>query len=117
MSNRLIKLLPVAAAISLAGLALGGPAQAATPKDLPSVIVKYGDLNLDTPAGIKNLHSRLRYAAEQVCSPLNSRVLGLRDQYEHCVADAVKQSVAEVGHPNLSNFHRYGGRFGFVASN
>jgi UrcA family protein len=112
MSKRLIKLLPVAAALALSGLA-----NAATPQDLPSVIVKYGDLNLNTQAGIKNLHSRLRYAAEQVCSPLNSRVLGLRDQYEQCVSDAVAQSVAEVGNPNLSNFHRYGGRAGFVASN
>src|SRR5262245_23995596 len=110
MSKRFIKLLPVAAALALSGLA-----QATTPKDLPSVVVKFGDLNLDTPAGIRNLHSRLRNAAQQVCSPLNSRVLGLRDQYEHCVSDAVKQSVSEIGNPNLSNFHRNGGRFGFVA--
>ncbi len=43
MSKRLIKLLPLAAA-----LALSGYASATTPKDLPSVVVKYGDLDLDT---------------------------------------------------------------------
>jgi UrcA family protein len=112
MSMRLIKLLPVAAALAMSGLAT-----ASTPKDLPSVVVRYGDLNLDTKAGIANLHSRLRYAAEQVCSPFNSRVLGLREQYEICVSDAIKQSVAAVGNPNLSIYHRYGGRVGMVASN
>ena len=109
---RLIKLLPLAAALALSGLATAG-----TPKDLPSVIVKYGDLNLDTKAGVANLHSRLRNAAAQVCSPLNSRVLGLREQYAICLSDAVKESVAAVGNPNLSIYHRYGGRVGVVASN
>lgn len=114
MSIRLIKLLPAAAILALSGFANAATPQ---PQDLPSVVVKYGDLNLGTKSGVKNLHSRLRYAAEQVCSPLNSRVLGLRDHYERCVQDAVTQGVRDVGNPNLSNFHRYGGRAGFVASN
>ena len=92
-------------------------AAASTAKDLPSVVVKYGDLNLDSKAGVRNLHARLTTAAKFVCSPLDSRVLGLRDQFDRCVSDAVAQSVADVGNPNLSQFHRYGGRFGFVASN
>ena len=111
MSIRISKLLPVAV------LAFYGVASAGIPKEIPSVVVKYGDLNLATQSGVKSLHSRIRNAAEQVCSPLNSRVLGLREQYERCVSDAVSQSVADVGNTNLSQFHRYGGRFGFVASN
>ena len=113
MSKRLIKLLAVSAALSLSGAAFASTAV----KELPSVTVKYGDLNLNTKAGIASLHSRIRNAAQLVCSPLNSRVLGLREQYEHCVSDAVSDSVAAVGNPNLSNYHRYGGRAGFVASN
>jgi hypothetical protein len=111
MSKRLIKLLPLAAA-----LALSGYASASTPKNLPSVVVKYGDLNLDSEAGVKKLHARLRNAAERVCSPLDSRVLGLREQYERCVTDAITQSVTAVGNPSLIQFHRYGGRIGVVAS-
>jgi len=111
MSRRLIKLLPVAALV-LSGLATAGIRQ-----DVPSVVVKYGDLNLGTKAGIANLHSRIRNAAQYVCSPLDNRVLGLREQYERCVLDAVTESVAAVGNPDLINYHRYGGRFGFVASN
>jgi len=115
MSKRLIKLLSLAAA-----LAISGYAGATTPKDLsndlPSVVVKYGDLDLASEAGVKSLHARLRNAAEQVCSPFESRVLGLREQYERCVTDAITQSVAAVGNPSLIQFNRDGRRFGVVAS-
>ena len=107
MSIRFIKLLPVAAC-----LALSGVAAASIPKDLPSVVVKYGDLSLDTKAGVASLHARLKSAAKYVCSSLDSRVLGLREQYDRCVSDAVKQSVAAVGNEDLSRYHRLSGRFG-----
>ena len=112
MSKRLIKLLPVAAC-----LALSGVAAASIPNDLPSVVVKYGDLSLNSKSGVASLHARIRNAARRVCSPLDSRVLGLREQYEQCVSDAVKQSVAAVGNADLSRYHRYGGRHSLVASN
>ena len=115
MSKRLIKLLPLAAALALSGYA-GATTPKDSSKDFPSVVVKYGDLDLASEAGVKSLHARLRNAAEQVCSPLDSRVLGLREQYERCVADAITQSVAAVGNPSLIQYHRYGARFGVVAS-
>jgi len=111
MTSRLIKLLPVAAA-----LALGGVAQASTVRELPSVVVRYGDLDLDTSDGVATLHTRLSRAARQVCSPLDSRVLGLRDQYALCVSGAVTQSVARVNNPRLTSFHRYGRTAAAVAS-
>jgi len=111
MSHRLVKLLPLAAA-----LALGGIASASIPKDLPSVVVKYDDRTLDSRAGVANLHARIRNAAGQVCSPLNSRVLGLREEYERCVADAVAQSVAAVGNQNLHQYHLYGKKSVLVAA-
>jgi len=113
MSIRLTQLLPLAAALAFCSVA----AQASTPKDLPTVVVKYGDLSLDTKTGVASLHARLRNAAEQVCSPLNSRVLGLREQFEQCVSDAVASSVDAVGNANLSRFHRYGKHAELVASN
>ena len=112
MNSRLIKLLPVAAA-----LALSGVASASTVRQLPSVVVKYGDLNLDTVDGIATLHARLNKAARQVCSQLDSRVLGLRDQYDLCVSSAVSQSVAKVDNPRLTSFHRHGRKAAAVASN
>ena len=111
MSKRLIKLLPLAA------LAFSGLASASVPQELPSVVVKYGDLDLTAKPDVVRLHARIRNAAERVCSPLDSRVLGLREQFDQCVTDAVRQSVAAVGNENLSRFHRYGRHAELVASN
>jgi UrcA family protein len=116
MSPRSIRLLPLAAALTLGALAFNGVAQASTPKDLPSVIVKYDDQALNTRAGVANLHSRLRTAAQQVCGPLDSRVLGLREEYERCVTAAMSQSVDSVGNSNLKRYHLYGKRAELIAS-
>jgi UrcA family protein len=111
MSQRLINVLPVVAA-----LALGGFASAGTPAEFPTVVVKYGDLNLDSQAGIAALHARLRQAAETVCEAYDSRVLGLREEYQRCISDALTNSVGAVGNQNLTQYHRNGGRFGVVAA-
>ena len=103
-------LLPVAA-LALSGLAAAGS------RDIASVVVRYGDLNLDSRAGVVGLHKRLRNAAESVCGNLNSRILGLNDAYDACVADALANGVAAVGNPNLSDFHATKGKGAVVASN
>jgi UrcA family protein len=109
------KLLTLAAA-ALAGLAGNASAAARIVADSPSVVVHYGDLDLNTKAGVTKLHARLRNAARDVCAPLNSRVLGLREQYESCVTKAVTQSVAAVGHSSLSRYHRHGVKPALVAA-
>jgi len=102
--------------LPLAALALAGAATAAT-RDASSVVVRFGDLNLNSQAGIASLHKRIRSAAESVCSSLETRVLGLRDAYDECVKDAVSNGVAAVANPNLSNFHASKGKGVIVASN
>lgn len=100
----------------LAALALAGAATAAT-RDGTSVVVSFGDLNLNTQAGVARLHKRIRNAAESVCGPLETRVLALRDGYNVCVQDAVSNGVAAVANRNLSNFHAGKGKGVVVASN
>jgi UrcA family protein len=112
MSQRLS--LPCAAALALGIFA--STAGAGTPKELPSVVVKYDDRTLDTRDGVASLHLRLRAAAQQVCSPLDSRVLGLREEFERCVSDAMSQSVDSVGNTNLRRYHLYGKRAELIAS-
>jgi UrcA family protein len=102
--------------LPLAALALSGMAAAATPH-LESRVVRYGDLNLNSRAGVASLHKRLRNAAESVCGNTNSRVLGLLDAYDQCVAEALTQGVASVGNANLSNFHASKGKVAVLASN
>jgi len=103
-------LLPVAA------LALSSFAAAGSP-DQNSVVVRYGDLNLNSQVGVARLHKRIRNAAESVCSELNNRVLGLRDDYDACVSEAVTKGIADVANPNLTNFHRNKGKGVVLASN
>jgi UrcA family protein len=90
--------------LPLAALALSGFAAAGT-RDTNNVVVKYGDLNLNSQAGIASLHKRIRNAAESVCNQLETRILGLREAYDACVDQAVADGVAAVGSPALTQFH------------
>jgi UrcA family protein len=110
MKTSIKLLLPVVAAtITLTSLASPASATArASTADVPSITVQYDAARLGTRAGIKELHGRLYVAAKSVCKQLDSRVLGLREQYDQCVRDSVRRSVADVGNENLTNFHRYG---------
>lgn len=112
MSKHFTQLLTVAAALAITGIA-----GATTRSEVPSTIVKFGDLALNTKAGVATLHARIHAAAQFVCSGIDSRILGLRDQYDTCVSDAVRDGVAAVGNPNLSNFHIYGKKMQLMASN
>lgn len=103
-------LLPVAL-LAISGLAAAGS------RDVNAVVVKYGDLNLNSRAGIASLHKRIRNAAESVCSSLETRVLGLRDAYDACVDEAVTNGVSAVGNANLTHFHAVKGKTEVVASN
>jgi UrcA family protein len=111
MSKRLTQLLTVAAALAITGIA-GATARG----EVPSTVVRYGDLALNTRAGVATLHARIHAAAKLVCDGIDSRVLGLREQYDVCVSDAVTDSVAAVGNENLSNYHR-NRKVGLFASN
>jgi len=83
----------------------------------PTVVVKYEADSLVTRAGVRDLHSRLRMAAQTVCTQLESRELGLREVRDQCVRDAVRRSIADVGNQNLTNFHLYGVLPRVVAAN
>jgi UrcA family protein len=105
MKMKSIKLLAAVAAVTVSSLA-SATAPARINGDVPSVVVQYSEPTLATATGVKNLHSRLRFAAQSVCAVLDSRVLGLREQFDQCVRDAMAQSVATVGNDNLTNYHR-----------
>jgi UrcA family protein len=106
-----IKFLFTVAALSVSGIAAAGASEVNT------VVVRYGDLNLSSQAGIASLHKRIRNAAESVCSQLETRILGLREAYEACVDGAVADGIAAVGNPNLSQFHASKAKGVVIASN
>jgi UrcA family protein len=102
--------------LPLVALAVSGVAAAGIPK-AEGVVVHFGDLNLNSEAGVASLHKRIRSAAKSVCGPLDYRILGLRDAYDECVKDATNNGVAAVANPNLSNFHATQGKRVVIASN
>ena len=95
--------------LPIAALALSAIATAGTRADT-RVVVKYGDLNLKSDAGIASLHHRIRNAAETVCGQYETRLLALREQYLACVEDAVNSSVAAVGNARLTRYNLGQGR-------
>jgi UrcA family protein len=105
-----IKYLLPLAALALSSLATAGA------RDTHGVVVKYGDLNLNSQVGIASLHKRIRNAAESVCSSLETRILGLRPAYDSCVEQAVDSGVAAVGNANLTALHAVKGSNVVVAS-
>jgi UrcA family protein len=88
-------------------------AHAAPSADTPSVIVRYGDLDLSGRQGATALYERITKAAQTVCNVLDGRDLAMRSGFEGCVQTAIRTAVAKVGQPALTAYaasktnHRY----------
>jgi UrcA family protein len=116
MSKKSLLGVLLVAAVAFAGAV--GATQPITSTEAPSVVVSYDDLRLDSAAGIRSLYARITSAAADVCSPLESRVLGLKQAHAECVATAVAEGVAAVDNVQLTSLHeKRVGRVTVVASN
>jgi UrcA family protein len=113
LNMKSMKILMALAALSVTGIT----AAHAAARDTNSVVVRYGDLNLDSQAGINTLHKRIRNAAESVCGPLETKVLGLREAYDSCVKQAIEDGVAAVNNTSLSQFNATRTKRSVLASN
>jgi UrcA family protein len=85
------------------------PAFAAQPgNEEPSTTVEFGDLNLNTDAGRRELLGRLSKAADRVCrervtsahSPLDA--FGYRRAYLSCYRDTLAAAVEKIHHEQVS---------------
>lgn len=94
----------------LAALATIGLAVAATtvraadmPTDsAPKKTVSYGDLNLASPQGVERLYRRIVGAAQQVCHPLDGRLLREQQEFAICFGQSIARAVAAVDQPALT---------------
>jgi UrcA family protein len=83
-----------------------GVAQAATPSDdVPTVVVRYGDLDLSTQEGAQTLYKRISSAARQVCPAGDPRVLARFDYSRNCRAAAIARAVSNVHSSRLAALH------------
>jgi UrcA family protein len=77
--------------------------QAATPaSEVPSVTVKYADLNLSTDEGTNRLYSRITSAARAVCEREGSRDLATFAASRACESAAIARAVSEVHSARLA---------------
>ena len=71
-----------------------------------SIEVRYGDLDLDSAAGIAQLYSRLKTAAEKVCDTGHKpQPLYLSYAWRSCVTAALERGIAAVDRPALAAYH------------
>ena len=82
-------------------------AKAAPHADIPTAVVKFGDLDTMHPAGKKELYRRLSRAAREVCSSLEG-TSGSRPfpapQYEACIDRALSGAVAQINRPDFTDY-------------
>jgi|SRR5271170_6427413 len=65
------------------------------------VTVKFGDLEISRPQGAVALYSRIRSAAEKVCSPFEGPGLWAKAHLDACIHKAVADAVIAVNEPAL----------------
>jgi len=72
--------------------------------EAPSVIVRYYDLNLNSPEDVASLYGRIHAAAIDVCKQSEGSQL-LNRGYRNCVAHATANAVKDVHNEKLSAYH------------
>jgi len=83
---------------AVASVAAATPA----PDDVPSVTVRYADLDLTTEAGAHTLYRRIRLAARAVCPSADSRDLARLAVTQSCQEQAIARAVQAVSSPRLA---------------
>jgi UrcA family protein len=91
-------------ALCLSSAAIGAYADE-TGKEVPTVTVRYSDLNLGTQAGAKALYSRIRYAAEEVCGNPDWRQRFESAAVKACIDRAISTSVHSVNNSRLTSVY------------
>jgi UrcA family protein len=92
----------VSVAVAL-GLVAGGQSAVAQTAETISVSVNYGDLNLSTEAGSKEMLQRIHAAARLICGTEPSAPLDRMTQYAPCVKRATDRAVARLNNSTVAS--------------
>jgi len=98
----------VAALGALISSSVGVAAETESRVDIPSVTVRYADLDLNTPAGVGVLYSRLRAAARAVCNVDERRPLVETMAAKRCYDQVLGTAVDDARLPTLTALHESG---------
>jgi UrcA family protein len=108
--------LAAAATLSCAAPVLAQTSLAQTSDPVPSVSVRYGDLNIGSPAGARSLLKRIEAAAKTACGGApDIRQLGQLVSFEACRRSALARAVVVVNSPMLTAM-AHGGPPGSLAA-
>jgi UrcA family protein len=91
---------------SLAALAIlsAGLEVTQAAEEAPTKTVSFSDLDLSHMSGAKALFRRLKLAAEEVCTPLESADHIRAMEYKACVANAESNAVQHINKPLLTQY-------------
>jgi UrcA family protein len=92
------------AAIMLTSVIMVGSVFAADA--VPSEVVKFPELNLNSPAGVATLYKRIHSAALRVCSAGSTDALSRQHAYKECAQDAETRAVSKVNAPALTAYYQ-----------
>jgi UrcA family protein len=70
--------------------------------EVPSVTVRFGDLDLSSPQGRSTLYRRLTLAAQEVCPIAEAPGVVAAMQSKACRSRAVKQAMRTIGGPMVA---------------
>jgi UrcA family protein len=94
----------VLTSVSLATVAQAAEAPRSS-VEVVSVVVGYGDLDLQKDAGVAQLQRRLEAAARKVCGHVDPRDIKLAARTRQCIDTAMKRAVGDVGSPKLARLN------------
>jgi UrcA family protein len=86
----------------IAASATGVAAAASPATDVPSVVVRYADLDLATDQGVRTLYTRIARAALKVCPDAPISDLNAVAQARTCQRQAIARAVRDVNRPMLA---------------
>jgi UrcA family protein len=99
----------------IAGCLLGalgvGTANAATPAELPTLVIKYDPQSLATEEGARALYQRLVKASQQVCPATGEDLLTL-NAARRCSQQVLEHAVREINNSRLAALYASNARRG-----
>jgi UrcA family protein len=74
-------------------------------EEVPMAVVKFQDLDVNTPAGAAALYWRIHQAAIRVCNPDDDPVLH-SGGWQHCAQDAEARAIGQLSLSRLTAYYQ-----------
>ena len=96
----------LAGTLVLSPLAQAGPA-AVSEAGVPTKVVRFHDLDLNSAQGVQALYGRIRRAADEVCAPFGPvGTLARSAAWYSCFGQAIATAVRRVDSPLLTAYYQ-----------